>query len=229
MLINWRKPQLLHVYCNSTAQSFASAGLAEAKTTIDLKGGPAHLSEENHLVGGIQSLSQFSLKIDSCSSRGGWRVFVRVGAMLCSPSLVPGTAQFLQSGRSGPVTKSPSVPLRRASLPSLRFPLLRSSPTVVSMASSVPQQRTLEDEVDTAGGQEERKQSALWSFLRKEGANDELAEVIWHIQEACKRISALLASPTALPLSPAEEESIRAGSANGTRDIPKPLDIVSVC
>lgn len=53
------------------------------------------------------------------------------------------------------------------------------------------------------------------------GVNDDLVILIDHIQYACKRIAALIASPF--------NYTIDMPSSGSDRDAPKPLDIISVC
>ncbi|BBN07029.1 fructose-1,6-bisphosphatase I [Marchantia polymorpha subsp. ruderalis] len=87
-----------------------------------------------------------------------------------------------------------------------------SSGTSVELAAPV----TVEEEAAT-----------LIDFLsRREGALDDgLAVVLMHLQAACKRIAALLASPAALQVTSSMKDSI--GATTAARDVPKPLDIVS--
>ncbi|XP_065872343.1 uncharacterized protein [Euphorbia lathyris] len=69
--------------------------------------------------------------------------------------------------------------------------------------------------------------STLVEYMGKGGINvgDDLVLLFSHIQYACKRIAALVASPFNSSLS---KQSIVAGDGSGSdRDAPKPLDIVS--
>ncbi|KAJ6371947.1 hypothetical protein OIU77_002293 [Salix suchowensis] len=59
------------------------------------------------------------------------------------------------------------------------------------------------------------------------GLGDELVVLFEHIQYACKRIAALVASPFNSSLS--KQSSFAGGDSGSGRDAPKPLDIVSVC
>jgi fructose-1,6-bisphosphatase I len=54
---------------------------------------------------------------------------------------------------------------------------------------------------------------------------DDLVVLLDHIQYACKRIAALVASPLSSSLG---KQASVAGSSGSGRDAPKPLDIVSV-
>ncbi|KAL2629906.1 hypothetical protein R1flu_014592 [Riccia fluitans] len=67
----------------------------------------------------------------------------------------------------------------------------------------------------------------LLDFLSRRSGNldDGLANVLLHLQAACKRIAALLASPAALQMTSAMKNSM--GPTVAGRDAPKPLDIVA--
>lgn len=67
----------------------------------------------------------------------------------------------------------------------------------------------------------------LIEYVAKEGMNvkDDLVVLLDHIQYACKRIAALVASPFNYSLG----KQTGHGSVGSDRDAPKPLDIVSVC
>lgn len=69
----------------------------------------------------------------------------------------------------------------------------------------------------------------LIEYMGKGGINvgDDLVVLFDHIQYACKRIAALVASPFNSSLS--KQSSIAGGGSGSDRDAPKPLDIVSVC
>lgn len=68
----------------------------------------------------------------------------------------------------------------------------------------------------------------LTEYVGKEGMNvgDDMVVLLHHIQYACKRIAALVASPFNSSLG---KQNTLAGTGTGSgRDAPKPLDIVSV-
>lgn len=67
----------------------------------------------------------------------------------------------------------------------------------------------------------------LTEYVGKGGINvgDDLVVLLDHIQYACKRIAALVASPFNSSLG--KQTNLASGSGSG-RDAPKPLDIVSV-
>lgn len=67
----------------------------------------------------------------------------------------------------------------------------------------------------------------LTEYVGKEGMNvkDDLVVLLDHIQYACKKIAALVASPFNYSLG----KQTALGSVGSDRDAPKPLDIVSVC
>ena len=70
----------------------------------------------------------------------------------------------------------------------------------------------------------------LMDFVGKGGVDvgDDLVVLLHHIQYACKRIAALVASPFNSSLG--NQTGIAAGGTTGSdRDAPKPLDLVSVC
>jgi len=71
--------------------------------------------------------------------------------------------------------------------------------------------------------------STLNEYMGKGGINvgDELVVLYDHIQYACKRIAALVASPFNSSLS--KQSNFAGGDSGSGRDAPKPLDIVSVC
>lgn len=66
----------------------------------------------------------------------------------------------------------------------------------------------------------------LAEFMAKGGANvgDELVVLYSHLEYACKRIAALVASPFSSNLG----KSFTAATGSTDRDEPKPLDIVAV-
>lgn len=72
--------------------------------------------------------------------------------------------------------------------------------------------------------------STLMEYVGKGGLNvgDDLAILLHHIQYACKRIAALVASPFNSSLARHIGRSAAAGTDVSGRDAPKPLDIVSV-
>lgn len=73
--------------------------------------------------------------------------------------------------------------------------------------------------------------STLLDYVGKGGIDvgDDLVVLLYHIQFACKRISALVASPFNSSLGKQTGVSGGSGVAGGSdRDAPKPLDIVSV-
>jgi fructose-1,6-bisphosphatase I len=57
------------------------------------------------------------------------------------------------------------------------------------------------------------------------GVNDELVVLIDHIQYACKRIAALVASPFNYSIG----KQTDVPTSGSDRDAPKPLDILTVC
>lgn len=60
------------------------------------------------------------------------------------------------------------------------------------------------------------------------GVNDDLVVLLDHIQYACKRIAALVASPFNYTIG--KQTSLGDVPTGGSeRDAPKPLDIISVC
>lgn len=67
----------------------------------------------------------------------------------------------------------------------------------------------------------------LMEFVGKGGINvgDDLVVLLHHIQYACKRISALVASPFSSTLG--KQKGLAGGDGGSGRDAPKPLDIVS--
>ena len=70
--------------------------------------------------------------------------------------------------------------------------------------------------------------STLIEYVGKGGINvgDDMVVLLDHIQYACKRIAALVASPFNSSLG---KQTTLAGTGSGSgRDAPKPLDIVSV-
>lgn len=66
----------------------------------------------------------------------------------------------------------------------------------------------------------------LADYMGKGGANvgDELVVLFSHLEYACKKIAALVASPSSSNLG----KSVRAAVGSADRDKPKPLDIVAV-
>ncbi|GLJ43479.1 hypothetical protein SUGI_0904030 [Cryptomeria japonica] len=74
----------------------------------------------------------------------------------------------------------------------------------------------------------EMKFRTLMDYLGRDGANvpDDMAILFSHMQYACKRVAALVASPWNSAMGKGERPSLAAGSNTG-RDSPKPLDIVS--
>ncbi|WOL17835.1 fructose-1,6-bisphosphatase, chloroplastic [Canna indica] len=70
----------------------------------------------------------------------------------------------------------------------------------------------------------------LLEYVGKGGADvgDDLVVLLTHLQYACKRIAALVASPFNAKLDQRHQERGRAGSSlSSERDIPKPLDIIA--
>uniref|UniRef100_A0A0C9S119 fructose-bisphosphatase n=1 Tax=Wollemia nobilis TaxID=56998 RepID=A0A0C9S119_9CONI len=82
--------------------------------------------------------------------------------------------------------------------------------------------------VALAGRARERRLRTLMDYLGKEGADvaDDMAILFGHLQYACKRIAALVASPWNSALGEGDPHAL-AGVSNPGRDAPKPLDIVS--
>lgn len=70
--------------------------------------------------------------------------------------------------------------------------------------------------------------STLNEYIGKGGIDvgDELVVLYDHIQYACKRIAALVASPFNSSLS--KQSNFAGGDSGSGRDAPKPLDIVSI-
>lgn len=71
---------------------------------------------------------------------------------------------------------------------------------------------------------------SLIEYVGKRGINveDDLVVLLHHIQYACKKIAALVASPFNHSLG--KQSGFGSSSGGGSdRDAPKPLDIVSVC
>lgn len=70
----------------------------------------------------------------------------------------------------------------------------------------------------------------LIEYVGKRGIDveDDLVVLLHHIQYACKRIAALVASPFNTNLGKQTSLGVVAGGGSD-RDAPKPLDIVSVC
>lgn len=70
----------------------------------------------------------------------------------------------------------------------------------------------------------------LMEFVGKRGVDvgDELVVLFHHIQYACKRIAALVASPFNSTLGKHSGLGGGGGAGGSDRDAPKPLDIVSV-
>lgn len=76
----------------------------------------------------------------------------------------------------------------------------------------------------------------LGGYMAGGGANvgDDLVVLMDHLQYACKRIAALVASPANASLGKKKNNQKKVGGGNGNtgtskeRDDPKPLDIVSV-
>eukprot|EP01018_Ginkgo_biloba_P040095 Gb_12617 [translate_table: standard] len=75
--------------------------------------------------------------------------------------------------------------------------------------------------------QDGRKFQSLMDYMGKEGADvaDDMAILISHLQSACKRIAALVASPWNSSLG--QQDRAPAVGFITNRDAPKPLDIVS--
>lgn len=72
--------------------------------------------------------------------------------------------------------------------------------------------------------------STLMDFAGKGGLDvgDDLLVLLHHLQYACKRIAALVASPFNSAL--AHQSTGSGGGGSGSdRDAPKPLDLLSVC
>ena len=71
----------------------------------------------------------------------------------------------------------------------------------------------------------------LIEYVGKRGINveDNLVVLLDHIQYACKRIAALVASPFNYSLGKQKGIGAVAAGDGSDRDAPKPLDIVSVC
>lgn len=67
-------------------------------------------------------------------------------------------------------------------------------------------------------------QPTLLEHMGRAGAPADLAVLVAHIQAACKRIAALVASPGNADLSRAKPAAVSAAG----RDAPKPLDELSV-
>ena len=80
----------------------------------------------------------------------------------------------------------------------------------------------------TSGGHDEV--DTLMEFVGKRGVDvgDELVVLFHHIQYACKRIAALVASPFNSALGKHWGLGGGGGAGGFDRDAPKPLDIVSV-
>lgn len=73
--------------------------------------------------------------------------------------------------------------------------------------------------------------ATLTDFVGKGGigVGDDLVVLLTHIQYACKRIAALVASPFSADLGKPAGLAADGGAVAGSeRDAPKPLDIVSV-
>uniref|UniRef100_A0A7N0SV75 fructose-bisphosphatase n=1 Tax=Kalanchoe fedtschenkoi TaxID=63787 RepID=A0A7N0SV75_KALFE len=81
---------------------------------------------------------------------------------------------------------------------------------------------------ERAGGLTSVGFSTLIDYAGKSGADvgDDLVVLIDHLQYACKRIAALVASPFSLGLG-MEDGGVIGGADGSGRDKPKPLDIVS--
>lgn len=76
---------------------------------------------------------------------------------------------------------------------------------------------------------DDKRSHTMMEYLGKTGVNvgDDLTVLIAHLEYACKRIAALVASPFSLEIGrrPAHGE---VGLSSSGRDTPKPLDRVSV-
>ena len=72
--------------------------------------------------------------------------------------------------------------------------------------------------------------STLMDYVGKGGINagDDLVVLLYHLQYACKRIAALVASPFNSSIIGQSSVPAAAGTGGSGRDAPKPLDIVSV-
>ncbi|KAH9297413.1 hypothetical protein KI387_029095, partial [Taxus chinensis] len=82
--------------------------------------------------------------------------------------------------------------------------------------------------MDGSTVERDKKFQTLMDYLGKDGADvaDDMAILFSHMQYACKRIAALVASPWNSALEEGERPGLAPGSNTG-RDAPKPLDIVS--
>lgn len=83
----------------------------------------------------------------------------------------------------------------------------------------------------SATGTSDNGFSTLLDYVGKRGitVGDDLVVLLYHIQFACKKIAALVASPFNSSLG--KQTSLAGGSVVGggsDRDAPKPLDVVSV-
>ncbi|KAL3687861.1 hypothetical protein R1sor_014170 [Riccia sorocarpa] len=130
---------------------------------------------------------------------------------------------------SGPAQLSSVIP---SSTPFVSFPLRFCSPSaLVSRGRSLSSPFTVTmaaDSVSTAPPSVDTEDTVLLlDFLSQRSGNLDggLANVILHLQAACKRIAALLASPAALQVTSSMQNSMKPTSAS--RDAPKPLDIVA--
>lgn len=72
--------------------------------------------------------------------------------------------------------------------------------------------------------------TTLLEYVGKGGADvgDDLVVLLCHLQYACKRIAALVASPFNAELGRDGGGGVPSSSSSSKRDAPKPLDIVSV-
>ncbi|XP_078442633.1 inositol monophosphatase family protein [Wolffia australiana] len=77
----------------------------------------------------------------------------------------------------------------------------------------------------SAGG--EGAPPTLAELLAEIGAEDDLAALFGHLQHACKRIAALVASPFNAELGRAKSSPDSSSSVGTGRDAPKPLDVIS--
>ncbi|CAM8930924.1 unnamed protein product [Rhodiola kirilowii] len=139
----------------------------------------------------------------------------------------------MQASLAAPIRASPAFPPIHC-LPSPPYPsiLLTRSTTHrrrMSFSSSLMRSqfvpRSGSEKVDGLAGE---GLSTLIDYAGKSGVDvgDDLVVLIDHLQYACKRIAALVASPFSLSLG-FEDGGVGSGAGDSGRDKPKPLDLVS--
>lgn len=135
-----------------------------------------------------------------------------------------------------PLSSLSLLPLHRAPLPptsnyppppppsrALLLPLLRHSP--LARRSPVSRARAVAADGMAAATAAAETPPTLLEYMGQAGAADDLVVLVAHVQSACKRIAALVASPGNAELSRGKAGGGVAVAAG--RDAPKPLDELS--